>query len=56
MREYWKVFYNKKTGKEYAAYTLRGTFAGEEESTIEILAAENNVDKKEIKTRIEKRD
>jgi len=55
MREYWKVFYNIKTGEEYTAYTIRGTFDGEEESTAELIAAEHEIDRKDIKTRIERR-
>lgn len=55
MREYWKVFYNEKTGEEYTAYTLRGSFPGEEESTAELIAAEHEIDRKDIKTRIERR-
>lgn len=53
--EYWKVFYNEKTGEEYTAYTLRGSFPGEEESTAELIAAERGIDRKDIKTRIERR-
>ena len=30
MGELWKVFKDSKTGKELFAYTLRGTFEGEE--------------------------
>lgn len=55
MREYWKVFYNRKTGEEYAAYTLRGTFNGEEEATAGLIATEKGVDLEDIKTRIERR-
>ena len=36
----WKVF--KLNGEELCAYTLFGEFNGEEEATIELLAAENN--------------
>lgn len=31
--EKWIVFYNRETGEEYASYTYRGTFKGEEEAT-----------------------
>ena len=55
MREYWKVFYNEKTGEEYTAYTIRGTFEGEEEATAELIAAEKGIDRMEIKTKIERR-
>ena len=55
VREPWKIFYNRKTGKQYAAYTIRGTFSGEEDATAELLAAENHVDRADIVTRIERR-
>ena len=55
MEEYWKIFYNAKTGEELGSYTIRGTFAGEEEATAELLAAGHKIDLKDIKTRIEKR-
>ena len=55
MREVWKIFYNAKTGKEYTAYTMRGTFEGEEKATAELIAAERGIDRKDIKTRIERR-
>ena len=55
VREPWKIFYNRKTGKQYSAYTIRGTFAGEEDATAELLAAENHVDRADITTRIERR-
>ena len=32
MGELWKVFKDSKTGKELCAYTIRGTFDGEEPS------------------------
>ena len=52
MRELWKVFYNRKTGEEYTAYTLRGTFQGEEETTAELIAAEKGLDRADIVTKI----
>ena len=52
MRELWKVFYNRKTGEEYTAYTLRGTFQGEEEATAELIAAEKGLDRADIATKI----
>lgn len=52
MRELWKVFYNRKTGEEYTAYTLRGTFQGEEEATAELIAAEKGLDRADIVTKI----
>ena len=51
--EKWKVFYYGE--KELCAYTLRGTFEGEEETTKEALASENKIDVNEIKVVIEER-
>lgn len=51
--EKWKVFYYGE--KELCAYTLRGTFVGEEEATKETLANENKIDINEIKVVIEER-
>ena len=51
--EKWKVFYYE--GKELCAYTMDGTFKGEEEATKELLASENKIDVKEIKVVIEER-
>lgn len=39
--EKWKVFYLHD--KAVCAYTIRGTFAGEEKATKELLAYENGV-------------
>lgn len=55
MIELWKVFYNRKTGETYAAYTIRGTFDGEEEATREMLAAEKGISQADILTKIERR-
>ena len=55
MRELWKVFYNRKTGEEYTAYTIRGTFEGKEDATAELIAAERYINREDIKTRIEER-
>ena len=49
----WKVFYHNE--KELCAYTLKGTFAGEEQSTKEYLAFEKGIDISEIKVVIEER-
>lgn len=49
--EKWKVFYIN--GVEKCAYTLFGTFDGEEESTKELLAYENDVNVSEVETKIE---
>ena len=42
-------------GKVLLSYTIYGTFPGEKEATIELLAAENNIDPKEITIRITKK-
>lgn len=55
MKQLWKVFIDTSTGKELAAYTVKGTFPGEEQNTIELLAAEKGLDPEQIATRIEKR-
>lgn len=41
--EQWVVFRDKETGEELAAYTIRGTFAGEAKATAELLAAERGL-------------
>lgn len=46
--EKWIVFKDKETGQELAAYTVRGTFPGEMDATIEMLAAENEITKDRI--------
>ena len=50
-KEEWLVF--TLNNKELCSYTLRGTFPGEKEATIESLAEENNVNKEDIKTYID---
>ena len=55
MGELWKVFYNSKTGAELCAYTIRGTFDGEEQATREQLAHEERIPADQIETRIESR-
>jgi len=52
MEEY-IVFYHKE--KELAAYTVRGTFAGELEATKDLLAYENGIAVQDIRTTREKR-
>lgn len=42
-------------GKELCAYTLRGTFPGEAQSTRELLAYEQRLDPADIQTAIENR-
>ena len=46
-KEPWIVFF-APDGKELAAYTVRGTFADELESTIGLLAYENGLEEKDI--------
>lgn len=53
MKELWMVFWCNC--KELCSYTLRGTFAGERESTIELLAYEKDISKDDIYTTIEER-
>ena len=48
MNELWVVFYHKTNMQELAAYTLRGTFSGEMEATVELLSAERGIPKDEI--------
>lgn len=51
--EKWKVFYYN--GKELCAYTLYGTFDGEEQATKELLASENGISINDIMVKIETR-
>lgn len=51
--ENWVVF--RLNGKELCAYTLKDTFFGERQATIELLAYENNCKEEEIEIFIEKR-
>lgn len=53
MREDWLVFYHD--GEEIGSYTIRGTFQGEREETIALLAHEKGIPPEEITARIEKR-
>ena len=50
----WIVFCDSK-GKELAAYTEAGTFAGEQEATVELLAFEHGLQPEEITTKEEER-
>lgn len=52
MSEQWIVFKDKETGEELCSYTVRGTFEGERESTIELLAYEKGIPKEQIETEI----
>ena len=47
------VFY--LNGKEIGSYTVKGTFAGELNSTIELLAADHNTDSDNIRWKLERR-
>lgn len=53
MKELYLVFRIK--GVEKVAYTLKDTFPGERESTLELLASENNCKIEEIEIKIEER-
>ena len=55
MKEQWLIFREKDTGRELAAYTIRGTFPGEAEATKELLAAEGGIDPEQITVTIETR-
>lgn len=55
MTEQWKVFRDKDTGRELCAYTIRGTFPGEEAATIEQLAHEEGIAPDRISVKIERR-
>lgn len=48
--ETWKVFMNRHTGQQYAAYTIRGETTDEEQATRERLAADYNLDPADIIT------
>lgn len=50
MREPWLVFL--RNGEELLAYTLRGTFPGEAQETIKLLAFENGCEPAEITTTV----
>lgn len=50
MREQWLIFRDRETGQELCAYTIRGTFPGEREATIEQLAADNGIEPEQIIT------
>lgn len=55
MREKWKFFFDKRTGRTLAGYTLRGPSAEEEAETINLLAAENGITPDDISAIIEER-
>ena len=54
-KQQWIVFYNKATGEELCAYTVRGTFPGEMRSTIELLASEHGIEVEQVGIRCEER-
>lgn len=55
----WLVFKDKETGRELCAYTIRGTFKGERQETInllaQLLAPEEGIDPARITTAVEMR-
>lgn len=53
MKENWFVFYHGK--RELSACTVRGSFPGEIEATVELLADENNIPKEAIRVAVENR-
>lgn len=52
MREEWLVFYHE--GRELCRYTLRGTFPGEQQDTINLLAHEHGRPAEEITCKVVK--
>lgn len=54
MKEHWIVF-RGPDGQELCAYTIRGTFEGEKEATVDLLAAEHGIDPERITATIEER-
>ena len=46
MKKQWIVFFHE--GKELCRYTVSGTFAGERDATIQLLAYENDIPASEI--------
>lgn len=53
MKEKWFVFYHGE--RELSACTVRGSFPGEIEATVELLAGENNIPQEAIRVAVEKR-
>lgn len=47
-------FYNRKNGKCLCEYTLEGTFPGEMQATIELLAYENGIEPVDIEVIVSK--
>lgn len=54
-KEEWLIFKDRETGRELCAYTIRGTFPGEKEETVKLLAYENGIPRERIITEIVKR-
>lgn len=52
MKEKSLIFYNKVTGKELLSYSISGSFEGEKDATIELLAYENNIDITDIEIKM----
>ena len=55
MTEQWLVFTDRETGRELAAYTVRGTFPGERAETVKLLAHDNGIAPERITTTLERR-
>lgn len=53
--ELWKIFFDRETGREYVAYTVRGESQGEEKETIDLIATEQGIEPDRITTRTERR-
>lgn len=51
----WLVFQDANTGKELCAYTVRGTFPGEQAATVELLAHEHGLQPDAIRATVEYR-
>lgn len=54
-REAWEVFRHADTGKELCAHTIRGSFAGERQAVIDLLAAAHHITPDRITVNIEYR-
>lgn len=55
MSEKYLIFKDRQTGRELLAYTIRGTFPGERQATIELLEAEEGIPAEQIETVTETR-
>jgi hypothetical protein len=53
MSEEYVSFYNRLNGKYLGGYTVRGTFKGELESTLELKAYDNNINVSDIEVKYE---